>query len=165
MQIAATELGLSQDRSLTVTGGLPFAGGPLNNYVMHAIATMVDVARRHPGDLCLCSANGGYVTKHAIGLYATEPPPGGFRHADVQEEVDRNPRRQVVDDYTGPATLESYTVMHGHDGPETALITALTPDGRRVLGANRDAATMRSFMEAEPIGRPAEIRPGALVEV
>ena len=72
VQIAAAELGLDEARPLTVTGGLPFAGGPLNNYVMHSIATMVDVARQHPGELCLCSANGGFVTKHAIGLYTTD---------------------------------------------------------------------------------------------
>lgn len=41
VQVAQRELGLSQDdpRPLTVTGGLPFNGGPFNNYVMHAIAT------------------------------------------------------------------------------------------------------------------------------
>ena len=42
VQVAARELGLSTDdssRSLTITGGLTFAGGPWNNYVMHSIAT------------------------------------------------------------------------------------------------------------------------------
>ena len=152
MQIAASELGLSEDRQLTLTGGLPFAGGPLNNYVMHSLATMTAVAREHPGDLVLVSANGGFVTKHAIGLYATEPPSRPFRHADVQDEVDRFPRRQVDGDYGGPATIEAYTVMHGADGPEVALVTALTPAGRRVLATTRDAATMTSFMADEPIG-------------
>ena len=52
---------------------------------------MTAVAREHPGDLVLVSANGGFVTKHAIGLYATEPPSRPFRHADVQDEVDRFP--------------------------------------------------------------------------
>ena len=33
VQISATELGLGLDRELTLTGGLTFAGGPLNNYV------------------------------------------------------------------------------------------------------------------------------------
>jgi acetyl-CoA C-acetyltransferase len=165
VQIAATELGLAQDRQLTVTGGLPFAGGPLNNYVMHSIATMTGVLREHPGELGLCSANGGYVTKHAIGLYSTEPPPRPFGHADVQEEVDRAPRREAVDDYTGPATLESYTVMHGHDGPEVALVSALTPQGQRVLGSNRDGGVMRALMEREHIGKPVEVRPEAAIEV
>ena len=157
VQIAATELGLSEDRQLTLTGGLPFAGGPLNNYVMHSLATMVGVAREHPGDLVLCSANGGYVTKHAIGLYSSEPPPQPFRHADVQDEVDRFPTRQAVGDYQGPATVESYTVMHGAEGPEVALVTALTPAGQRVLANSRDADTMASFMAEEPIGRAAEV--------
>ena len=40
VEIAAAELGLGTDRPLTVTGGLSFAGGPWNNYVMHSIATM-----------------------------------------------------------------------------------------------------------------------------
>src|SRR4051812_13366213 len=45
VQIAAAEIGFADDdpgRPLTVTGGLTFAGGPWNNYVTHAIATMVD---------------------------------------------------------------------------------------------------------------------------
>ena len=54
VQVAAHELGLPvgvESRPLTVTGGLTFAGGPWNNYVTHAIATMVEVLRgiRTPG--------------------------------------------------------------------------------------------------------------------
>ena len=39
---APPALGLGLDRQLTRTGGLSFAGGPWNNYVMHAIATVVE---------------------------------------------------------------------------------------------------------------------------
>src|SRR5439155_27112090 len=45
VQISANALGLSQGRPLTVTGGLTFAGGPLNNYVTHSIATMTGLLR------------------------------------------------------------------------------------------------------------------------
>ena len=75
------------------------------------------------------------------------------------------PSREVAADYAGPATLESYTVMHGHEGPEVALLTALTPDGRRVLGTNRRSATMAALMVDEPIGRPADVGPEAVIEV
>src|SRR5688500_11392021 len=37
VQVAAAELGVGLDRQLTVTGGLGFAGGPGNNYVLHSI--------------------------------------------------------------------------------------------------------------------------------
>ena len=41
VQIAMKEIGIKDDdpRPLTVTGGLPFFGGPGNNYSMHAIVS------------------------------------------------------------------------------------------------------------------------------
>lgn len=152
VQIAAAEIGFDEGRQLTVTGGLPFAGGPLNNYVMHSIATMAQVLRDHPGDVGLCSANGGYVTKHAIGIYSTEPPRDGFRHADVQDEVDQAPTRDIDGDYQGAATLEAYTVMHDHAGPSEALLTALTPAGVRTFARSADADTMAALMADDLVG-------------
>ena len=157
VQIAANELGLSHDRQLTVTGGLPFAGGPLNNYVMHSIATMAGVLRSNPGDIGLCTANGGYVTKHALGIYSTTPPPEAFRHRDVQDEVDTFPTREVDADFTGPAVIESYTVMHGHEGPEVAIAALRTPARTRAWARSHDAELMAAMMTDEPIGRPAEV--------
>src|SRR5690606_14433305 len=77
VQVAAIELGLPLDdlaRPLTVTGGLTFAGGPWNNSVTHAIATMAERLIAAPGSRGLVTANGGYLTKHAFGVYGTEPP-------------------------------------------------------------------------------------------
>jgi acetyl-CoA C-acetyltransferase len=166
VQIAAGEIGLSLDRQLTVTGGLPFAGGPLNNYVMHSLATMTGVLREHPGELGLVTANGGFVTKHAIGLYSTEPPAAGaFRHADVQAEVDKAPTREIVGDHVGPATLEAYTVMHGHEGPEVGLVTALLADGRRTLANTRDQSTMAELVAQDCCGRPVAIDAAATVHL
>ena len=53
VQLGATSLGLdpyAADRQLTRTGGLAFAGGPWNNYVMHAIATLMADLRERPGE-------------------------------------------------------------------------------------------------------------------
>ena len=73
VQLGARSLGLDgHDRPLTRTGGLSFAGGPWNNYVMHAIATVVAELREQPGEKALVWANGGYVTKHSFGVYATD---------------------------------------------------------------------------------------------
>ena len=42
VEVAAKGLGIELDdpRGLTITGGLPFFGGPGNNYSLHAIATL-----------------------------------------------------------------------------------------------------------------------------
>ena len=156
VQIAATELGLGLDRDLTLTGGLTFAGGPLNNYVTHSIATMAGTLRDHPGSVGLCSANGGYLTKHAFGVYATEPPASGFRHENCQSEIDRFPSVELDAGYSGAATVEAYTVMHGKTpsgefGPEVALAAVRTPNGRQ-WAHSADGVLMEAMTETEHIG-------------
>jgi acetyl-CoA C-acetyltransferase len=154
VEVGADELGLDLDRQLTLTGGLSFAGGPWNNYVMHSIAAMVEALRGDPGSTGLVWANGGYLTKHAFGIYSTEPPADGFRHAHPQDEVDALPSREVAPDHEGEATLETWTVMHGKDGePEQAIVAMLLDDGRRAWGTTDDADTVEVMVAEDVIGR------------
>lgn len=156
VELGAQSLGLSLDRQLTRTGGLPFAGGPWNNYVMHAIATMVTDLRDHAGAHGLVWGNGGYTTKHAFGVYSTEPPAHGFRHAEPQDRIDAMPRRDVVGpaDAAGAAVVEAYTVMHSRDGlPETVIASCLLGDGRRAWGTSTDTDLATAMCAGEWVGR------------
>ncbi len=159
VQIGARELGLGLDRQLTVTGGMSFAGGPWNNYVMHSIATMAGLLREDAGAYGLCTANGGYVTKHAFGVYSSDPPASGhFRHAEPQAAVDELPGRDLAEDYAGTVTIETYTVMHDRENaPERALVACLTPDGGRTWGFTTDATTMKAMVADEFVGRSAQL--------
>ena len=162
VQVQATELGFHLDRQLTVTGGMRFAGGPWNNYVMHSLATMVDVLRRDPGARGLVCANGGYISKLAIGIYSTEPPAEGFRVESAQADADAAPRREVDAEPDGTATVDSYTVMHERSGdPVDGLLACVMPDGRRAWGTTTDPATLATMTTEEVVGRTARLRPGA----
>ena len=164
VQVAAAELGLGEDRPLTVTGGLTFGGGPLNNYVMHAIARMAEVLRERPGDVGLVTSNGGFITKHAFGVYSAAPPRGGFRHDEPQAAVDATPRREVAPDYAGPVTVESYTVMFGPEGPAKGMAACRLADGRRTWGNTRDRSVLQAMVAEEFCARTATLRDdGALV--
>lgn len=159
VQIAAAELGLSLERPLTVTGGMSFAGGPWNNYVGHSVATMLDRLRDDAGAYGLCTANGGYVTKHSFGVYSTTPPTSGFRYGHPQDEVDALPARPLDAAYQGPVTVESSTVMHERDGrPGTGIGACLTPEGARTWATTTDEAAMRALTSEEWCGRPATVR-------
>ena len=157
MQVAANEIGLDQSRPLTVTGGLTFNGGPLNDYVMHSIATMAEVLRGAPGDKGLITANGGMLTKHAFGVYSTEPPAQPFQHQDVQAEVDAFPTRELAADHVGSATIEGYVVMYGADGFDSAYAGLLTDDGRRTWANTRDADLLVEMTQQEFVGRAATV--------
>jgi acetyl-CoA C-acetyltransferase len=160
VQIAAAEIGLGTDRPLTVTGGLSFAGGPWNNYVSHSIAAMVDRLRDDAGALGLVTANGGYLTKHAFGVYSTTPPPVPWRHARPQGEVDRLPRRELCEVVDGPVTIESTCVMHDRgSAPEAAIVAALLPDGRRAWGTSSDADALERMVTEETSGTSGHLDP------
>jgi acetyl-CoA C-acetyltransferase len=162
VQIGAAELGLGldePDRPLTVTGGLTFAGGPGNNYVTHSIATMVERLRADPGALGLVTALGWYVTKHSVGIYASEPPPRPFARAHPQPEVDALPRRDSIAEHDGDVVVESFTVMHDRDGtPALGIVACLLPDGRRAWGNVHDPGAAKAMTVDDHIGRTATLR-------
>ena len=158
VQVSAAELGLSEARPLTVTGGLTFGGGPLNNYVMHAIARMVEVLRARPGEKGLVTSNGGFLTKHAFGIYSTEPPPGeAFLHEEPQAEVDATPNREVAAEHQGEVEIEGYTVMYGANGPTKGIAACLTSGGGRTWGNTEDTDTLQAMVAEEFCGRPASL--------
>lgn len=156
VQLGAASLGIDPlGRQWSRTGGLSFAGGPWNNYVMHAIATVVDDLRERPGEVGLIWANGGYATKHAFGTYSTEPPAAGFRHASPQAQIDalRSRRLAAPADAAGQVRIEAYTVMFGREGEsELAIAACLLPDGRRAWGTSSRQEVAQAMTAGEWVG-------------
>jgi acetyl-CoA C-acetyltransferase len=157
VELAADALGLATDdaRGLTVTGGLPYFGGPGNNYVTHSIATMTDLLRdagaagagSSPAPtLGLVTGLGWFITKHALGLYGTEPPPHGFRRGDTsadQKSIDASAVDVAlgVDASEVPtmATVVAATVLRDQQGATTgAPVIARMLDGRHIAAAPAD---------------------------
>jgi len=168
VQIGAIELGLVPDpradgtgwgsvgatRPLTVTGGMTFAGGPLNDYTSHGIATMAGILRDEPGAVGLCTANGGYTTEHAVVVLSAEPPRAGvYRHAEPQAEVDALPRVELDDAWVGPVEIESATVAFEREGPSHALVATRTPEGSRSWAASTDPSFPLAAQTEELVGR------------
>lgn len=141
VQMASAALGMHDDdpRGLTVTGGLPYFGGPGNNYCTHAIAAMTESLRGAPtGTLGLVTGLGWYVTKHSIGVYGSAPPPGGYRRGDTSDDQRRIDASAIpVDAGAGERTVakvDAATVVYDRDGtPASAPVVATTADGRRVV--------------------------------
>jgi acetyl-CoA C-acetyltransferase len=122
----------------------------------------MDDLRARPGERGLVWANGGFATKHAFGVYSTEPPTAGFRHGTPQGEVDAMPRRELVvgDAAAGPATVEAYTVSHDRDGaPERAIATCLLANGGRAWGDSTDPALMTAMLDGEWVGATVTLTP------
>jgi acetyl-CoA C-acetyltransferase len=164
VQIGRDALGIpaGDPRPLTVTGGLPYFGGPGNNYSMHAIAQMMDRVRARPGSIGLVTALGWFITKHAVGVYGAQPKDGPFVREDPaprQATLDAAPAPELAREPSGPASIETYTVLHDRDGaPVRGLVIGRLDDGRRFLAVTPDdRATLDGLMAEEGVGRRGRV--------
>lgn len=164
-KMARRVIGWPADRPATVFGGLTFGGGPIGNYMSHAVASMVNALRRENGN-GLLFANGGFAThNHTIVLSSNPLDHAQFpQDFDYQAEADRRrgPVPELDKTYTGPATIETYTVHYKRDGsPRIATIVAKTPNGARTLARiDAEQASLITFLtdgEQEPIGSAGRI--------
>lgn len=153
------------EKPATVFGGLTFGGGPIGNYMSHAVASMVDKLRAE-GGTGLLFANGGYATHNHTIVVSDKPIPAASfpRSYDFQAEADaaRDAVPDLDRDYAGPATIESYTVFHSRDGGmRSGVIVAQTPDGNRTLahipGTDVKALGRLVSASAEPVGAKGSI--------
>jgi acetyl-CoA C-acetyltransferase len=162
VEAAARALGLAEDdpRPLTLTGGLPYHGGPGSNYVTHAIANAFGWLRDGKGTHALVHGNGYYLTKHAVGLYSAQAPSDvPAPDTTLQERLDAEARPLAVEaSLPGPAEVVAYTVPFERDGtPGTGIVVA--ESGRRRTVARADAALTARLLASDAVG--TEVRLGA----
>jgi acetyl-CoA C-acetyltransferase len=151
VELACEALGIAENdpRPLTVTGGLPFGGGPGNAYSLHAIARMVEHLRTE-GGLGLVTALGWYLTKHAAGIYGADPPPAGRRR--VPCAVSREPAPPWADAPAGAGVVETYTIVHGRDGaPSRGIVLGRDAGGQRFLANTPSDPLLLEALEAHEL--------------
>ncbi|MEX6725996.1 acetyl-CoA acetyltransferase [Parapedomonas caeni] len=165
VEVAADAIGLAHadPRGLTVTGGLPYFGGPGNNYVTHSIAEMVARLRRQAGAFGLVTANGMYLTKHSFGVYSTTPTPAPFARVDpksYQTRIDAMESPPLNAAPTGVGTIETFTVVYNRGAPASAPVIGRLPTGERFLGLVSDPAQAAAMVDRPVIGRPVQVATG-----
>ena len=143
-------------RAITLTGGLPFFGGPGNNYSMHAIAEAVARVRAAPSGRAMVIANGGYLSKHSAGIYAASLA-GEWRAPDDRDLGQRFaavPQVPLAPAATTSATVESYVLSLRKDVPDVAYVAARAGKHRLLARvADGDSATLAALRDREPVGR------------
>lgn len=134
VQITARELGIPLDRQLTVTGGMTFAGGPLNSYALHSTARMAEVLRADPQSVGLVTSVSGMLTKFGAAAWSTEPGVHGWRGEDVTAEAaaEEQPLPEV-EDPGDDVRVVGGTVTHARDGTRTRIEVVETAAGERSL--------------------------------
>jgi acetyl-CoA C-acetyltransferase len=146
VEIVMNELGLTLDeeRDLTLTGGLPYFGGPWSNYSLHAIITAVDLIRNNHSLKLMVIANGGYNSKQSFGIYGKQPPVKAWADiddSDIQKKILEDFLPEPMKEANGILEVEAYTISYDRDGnPYTVIVIGHLENKRRTV----------AFIEAQP---------------
>ncbi|MEP5763579.1 MAG: hypothetical protein ABJ308_03265 [Halieaceae bacterium] len=161
VRVQLQELGLSPARPLTVTGGMTFAGGPLNNYVLQATAKMAERLQQKPGASGLVTSVSGMNTKQACALYCTDANPDGWQFSDLSAEVAAaTALTEVLEDYAGEATIAGFTVLYQAAEPWRAVVVCDLPTGQRTVAYSEEPGLIAAMLQEEFVGRRVRVSQG-----
>ncbi|HKI75525.1 MAG TPA: hypothetical protein VJ998_12805, partial [Pseudomonadales bacterium] len=160
-------LDVNDKRGFTVTGGLPYAGGPASAYTLHSLAEMCRVLREHPGDKGMVTGNGWYLTKHSAAILASMPKPDSPPRDGLLDDLPSAgmPTAPCVVDpaAAGKGSVQTYTVIYDRDGqPARGIVLGMTDSGTRFLANTpSDTGFLEQFVGAEQVGTAGVISRGA----
>ena len=155
----ALGLELSDERPVSLTGGLPFFGGPGNNYSMHGIACAVSAIQGGQYSNVLVGALGGHMSKHAVGVYSRTPGASDPRSHNARFQGTGN-SRSLASEFSGSAVVETFMMKQLSEGNWLAVL-AINDAGERVIAASLlEPGTLHDLcMEGDPIGVRVVIEP------
>uniref|UniRef100_A0A6S8F9P6 Thiolase-like protein type 1 additional C-terminal domain-containing protein n=1 Tax=Aplanochytrium stocchinoi TaxID=215587 RepID=A0A6S8F9P6_9STRA len=170
VSVVARELGFDpkDGTKLTLTGGLPYHGGPGSNYSLHGLVALASKLRADPGSYGLITANGGYFNKHSAGIYSTTPyhitHPNAVKWSRMnpksyQCELDNGPEVKLSNCPEGLGTVETYTVVHKGKGNEYRgiVIGKLNESQERFVATSNDTKLMRIMKSREFLGQQVNV--------
>jgi acetyl-CoA C-acetyltransferase len=163
VELAAEAFGVDENdpRGLTVTGGLPYAGGPGSNYTLHSLATMVERLKARPVSTGLVTGNGMFLSSHSSVVISTEPREPSRGDAAAKSFIkSKSALPEIVEEASGRGTIETYTVIHDRTGaPELGVVLGRLDDGRRfVANTPPDRTFLEDFVAQEEVGRTGRVR-------
>jgi acetyl-CoA C-acetyltransferase len=167
VRVQQRELGLDPDGTPTLTGGMSFAGGPFNHFVLQSLGVLGRRLRDEPAELGLLTTVSGMLSKPGLAVWGATPPEGsvGSLRADLAAAaVAATEIVPVVDVPPAEATaanVVSFTVTYGGEAglePARTAIVADLPDGVRTAATCEDAGTARLAISEGLIGRAVEVK-------
>jgi acetyl-CoA C-acetyltransferase len=158
VDVFAAALGVNDDTAISFTGGMPFAGGPFNNFVLHATAQLAHHLRTTPGGRGLVTTVSGVLTKQGVAIWGTDPNPTGYTSIDVTDATASATKELTVDpNYRGRATIAGYTTVHGRGASPRGVAVLDLPNRQRSISSTDDRRTLAAMEREELCGRAVNV--------
>ena len=141
-------LNLNTKTSRTITGAMPFAGGPLNNYMLHATVQALLKLRSESGHSLITGVS-GMMTKQSFCLWSSEYQMP-FYHADVTKKAQQLDKPIPISNAKhGNGIVIGYTVLYEGTKPTSGVFYIEDSQGERKVVTSEDKAVITSMREEE----------------
>lgn len=164
VRVQQREFGIDPMRPTTITGGMTFAGGPLNNATLQATVAMVHALRERGSGHGMVTNVSGMLTKVGLTVWSAQPPAVPFRAIDVTAAATANTAVSPFDaTYAGPATVVTYTVAFDRAEPTQGIVLAESSNGVRALASTTDPSLIDDMLKHDWCRRRVETNASTLL--
>ena len=132
---------------------MPFAGGPLNNYMLHSTAQILEKIRSNSSHIGLVTGVSGMMTKQALAVWGKDPLIN-FQSKDVTKEAEKVEIPVLMSSSkNGEGKILGYTVLYDKQIPDKAVFYLEDSNKSRKVITSIDKEIIQNVEKEEWIGK------------
>ena len=156
-------IGLDSEIPKTVTGSMPYAGGPLNSFVIHSTVKMIQKIRSLEVEYGLITGVSGMMTKQSFCVWGKEYKEH-FIFDDVTEraKLDEIPI-ELSNISEGKGEIIGYTIIEGNENAAKAVLYLDDEKKHRKVVSSMDKNFINLLTEEEWVGKILRFKDGQAI--
>ena len=160
VKMFSKSLELGSEIPKTITGSMPYAGGPLNSFVIHSTVKMIQKIRALEVRHGLVTGVSGMMTKQSFCVWGKEYQEQ-FIFDDVTEraKLDESPV-ELSNIAEGEGVIIGYTIIEGSENAPKAVLYLDDEMKHRKVVSSFDKNFINLLMEEEWVGKKIKFKDG-----
>ena len=156
-------LELDSEIPKTVTGSMPYAGGPLNSFVIHSTVKMIQKIRSLEVEYGLITGVSGMMTKQSFCVWGKEYREH-FIFDDVTERAKLNESPIELSNISeGKGEIIGYTIIEGNENAAKAVLYLDDEKKHRKVVSSMDKNFINLLTEEEWVGKILRFKDGQAI--
>ena len=137
----------------SITGGMSFAGGPLNSYVLNSTVQMIRKIRSEENKYGIVTGISGMMTKQSFALWGKRNLIN-YSFKDVSEEAENNEvPYKISSETSGEGNIIGYTVIKNEESVKKAVIYIEDVNKNRNIITSENKEVIESMEINEWVGK------------
>ena len=163
VEMFADALKMKNISQSSITGGMSFAGGPLNSYVLNSTVQMIRMIRKEENKCGIVTGVSGMMTKQSFALWGKKNLID-FTFKDVSEVAKNNEvPHKLSSDTSGEGNIIGYTIIKNEDEVKKAVIYIQSVKDDRNIITSKNKEVIRSMETSEWVGKWIKFKNSQLV--